>query len=83
MARINLETIKKIEKERNTVHSKVDATYTVFKDGDEKFIQVDTYGSSNREIKGKISQSIQFDRETAKYLLEIFIEEYGLRIDFK
>lgn len=83
MARINLETIQKIEKERNTIHTKVDATYTVFTDGDEKFIQIDTYGSSNREIKGKISQSIQFDRETAKYLLKLFIEEYGLLIDLK
>lgn len=83
MARINLDTIRKIEKERNTVHSKVDTTYTVFKEGEEKYIQIDTYGSSDREIQGKISQSIQFDHETAKFMLKLFVDEYGLNIELK
>lgn len=30
MARINLDTIKKLDKDRNTVHTPVTATYTVF-----------------------------------------------------
>ena len=35
MAQINLKNIKKIEKNRNTIHDKVYTTYTVFNaDGD-------------------------------------------------
>ena len=83
MARIDLDTIQKVNKERNSVHDKVPATYTVFKDGEEKYIQIDTYGSLTRQIKGKISQSIQFDHETAKYVLKLFIEEYGRLVDLK
>ena len=33
MAQINLKNIKKIEKNRNTIHDKVYTTYTVFKIG--------------------------------------------------
>ena len=83
MARIELESIRRVDKERNTVHSKVCATYSIFNEADEKYIQIDTYGSADREIPGKISQSIQFDHETAQFLLDLFIKEYGLLVELK
>lgn len=68
MAQISLDNIKKIEKNRNTIHEKVHAAYTVFEMDGEKYVQIDTYGRIDRENPEKISQSIQFDKETATFL---------------
>ena len=72
MARINLDTIRKNDKDRNTVHTPVTATYTVFDTVDgEHYVQIDTYGKNDREIPGKESQSIQFDKERTKVLVDL------------
>ncbi len=79
MARINLETIKRIEKERNSVHTPVKTTFTVFDtENGERFVQLDTYGRSDREIPEKISQSLQIDKETARFLVKLLLEEFDL-----
>ncbi len=53
MARINLDTIEKLNKDRNTVHTPVAATYTVFDTVDgEHYVQIDTYGKNDRETPG-------------------------------
>lgn len=79
MARISKENIEKIEKNRNRVHDKVACTYSVFTDEyGNKMFQIDTYGSKTRECKGKISQSIQFDKQTALELIKILTKEYNL-----
>ena len=41
MAQINLKDIQRIEKNRNIVHEKVHATYTVFQSDGEKYVQLD------------------------------------------
>lgn len=79
MAQINLSNIKKIEKQRNTIHDKVYTTYTVFESNGSKFFQIDTYGRIDRENPEKISQSIQLDRNTAKFLVNSLIEEFKLK----
>lgn len=71
MAQIALDSIKKIEKSRNTIHDKVHTTYTIFEDGGEKYVQIDTYGRLGRESPEKISQSIQINRQTAKFLVDL------------
>ena len=76
MALITKDNIKKIDKERNSVHSKVNATYTVFTSGAEKYFQIDTYGSTTREMKDKISQSIQFDKEMAKEFIKLMTDTF-------
>lgn len=78
MARLDLESIKKIEKERNSVHTKVSATYSVFEEDGKRYVQLDTYGKSDRVIPEKISQSIQFDRESAKFLVKLLMNEFDL-----
>ncbi len=78
MARINLDTIKKIEKERVSIHTKVTTTYSVFDDHGNKYVQIDTYGKSNRVIPEKISQSIQFDKDSAKFLVKLLMDEFDL-----
>lgn len=78
MARLNLDTIKKIEKERNSVHTKVTTTYSVFCEEGNKYVQIDTYGRSDRDIPEKISQSIQLDRESAKFIVKLLVNEFDL-----
>ena len=58
MAQISLESIKKIEKYRNTI--------------------LDTYGRIERENPEKISQSIQLDKETAQFLVDILCKEFDI-----
>ena len=54
------------------------ATYSTFDSYGEHYVQLDTYGRSDREQPGKISQSIQFDRETASYFVNLLKGEFGL-----
>jgi hypothetical protein len=55
-------------KDRNQVHDPVECGYLVFEHGGERYVQLDTYGSSERVIPGKVSQSIQFDAQAAAAL---------------
>ena len=78
MAQINLQDIERVDKTRNSVHEKVHASYTVFEVDGKKYVQLDTYGRAGRENPEKISQSIQFDSETANYIASILKSEFGL-----
>ena len=71
MAQIDIKTIEKLQKERNTVHEKVYATYSTFDSYGEHYVQIDTYGRSDREQPGKTSQSIQLDKEMASFLVDM------------
>ena len=79
MALITARNFSRINKERNMIHDSVEATYCTFTKGEEKYFQVDTYGSENRKIKAKISQSIQLDREMAIELVKLLQREFDLR----
>ena len=78
MAQIEWRTIKKVDKDKCAVHEKVKATYSVFEKTGQKYFQIDTYGKSDREIPGKISQSFQLDKECAKFLVERLKKEFDL-----
>ena len=75
---ITKDNIKKLDKERNSVHSKVRATYTTFTSEGKKYFQIDTYGSPTREMKDKISQSIQIDKDTAKELIKLMMNIFDI-----
>ena len=77
MAQIDVTKIEKIDKERVTIHEKVYTTYSVFDDCGKHFVQIDTYGRSDRELPGKISQSIQLDESSAKFLFDLLKKEYN------
>lgn len=78
MAHIDIKTIEKLCKDRNTIHDKVYTTYSVFDSYGKHYVQIDTYGRIGREQPGKISQSIQFDKETASYLIDLLNREFDL-----
>jgi hypothetical protein len=46
-------------------------------EGSHRIVQIDTHGSEERENRGKQSQTIQFGKESAKQLFDIFKDTYG------
>ena len=74
MSRIT--TLEKIEMDKNTKQGVVQASYCVFEKDGEKYFQIDTYGSQDREYVGQPSQKIQFDRKFAKELVSLLISEF-------
>lgn len=77
MAMVDVSQMNYEEKERNVVHDPVQATYTVFEKDGKKYFQIDTYGRPNRDIPGKISQSIQIDRKSAIHLIELLASVFS------
>jgi hypothetical protein len=53
------------------LHTDVECGYRIVGGGNETLLQLDTYGSDERQIPGKVSQSIQIDRTAAAALLQI------------
>lgn len=76
MAQLDVKRIERLQKDRNYVHDKVYTTYSVFDELGEHYVQIDTYGRSNRELPGKISQSIQLDKESAKVIFDLLKTEF-------
>ena len=73
-----IRNMKKQELERDSMHSEVDSTYTVINNDDGIFLQIDTYGSKNRVIRGKKSQSIRFSPDALKQLKSIMENEINI-----
>ena len=78
MAGIDLTQFERIDKERNKVHPEVMGTYTVFETDGKKYFQIDTFGRIDRKIPGKTSQTLQFNRKTAEYLIKLLKQEFNL-----
>jgi hypothetical protein len=50
-------------------HTETECTYSLVKDKDgTRYLQIDTYGSSERKIEGKKSQSIRFSPDAVAEL---------------
>lgn len=61
--------------ERDSAHSEVECSYDVVEDSKGcRYLQLDTYGSKERQIKGKKSQSIRLTPEGIRQLKEILIK---------
>jgi hypothetical protein len=57
-----------LHKERNQLHGVVDCGYSIFEIGGARYLQLDTFGSTERQIPGKTSQSIQLNEDSAAQL---------------
>lgn len=56
-------------KDRHTVHKSIGCAYSIFIGSDnKKYLQLDTFGTEEREIPGKVSQCLQFDEVAAAEL---------------
>ena len=71
-----VKALRKIILERDSHHSDAECTYAVVVDErGRKLLQLDTYGSPTRQIRGKKSQSIRFTPEAIKQLQAIIQSE--------
>lgn len=73
MARMALiQTIEHVTKDRQVVHKPTRCLASEFiGPGDRKYLQLDTYGSDNREFPEKVSQAMQFDEDGARQLVAL------------
>ncbi len=76
MALLLAEKLSRIEKERNSIHKPTTATYTTFISCGKHYFQIDTYGSDDRVMPEKVSQSIQLDEEAAKIIVDLLKKEF-------
>lgn len=71
--------VRELEKLSDLVdarHTDARCTYAIINDEDgRRWLQVDTYGSSSRRLKGKKSQSIRFAPEAVAQLRKIIESE--------
>lgn len=82
MARIEYDKIEKVERNAR-VHDIVKCDYSIFQDDEgNKYFQMETYGSEGRKFPDMPNQHIQFDAKTAEKLVEIFIRELGVKIQY-
>lgn len=66
--------------ERSTNHKECVCGWRVVERDGERVLQLDTYGSADRKIHGKVSQSLQFDRQHASELLRLIEKTFpGIR----
>ncbi|MDR3364077.1 MAG: methionyl-tRNA formyltransferase [Clostridiales Family XIII bacterium] len=78
MAKITADRFERIDQNNYRVQDPVDASYSTFIENGDKLFQIVTYGSSTREVKGVVSQSIRFDKAMAKQLVELLTKEFSL-----
>ncbi|PLC52828.1 hypothetical protein CR155_15565 [Pollutimonas nitritireducens] len=64
--------------DRDSKHTEAECTFDVVTDAEgHKYLQLDTYGSSSRQIRGKKSQSIRLAPEAVQQL-KVILLKYGL-----
>jgi hypothetical protein len=51
--------------------TRVKCAWKAFEAADQRILQLDTSGSDDRQIPGKVSQTLQFDRDRAAELVRI------------
>lgn len=66
--------MSKVDKERYSVHRSAECTYSVFTVDGRRYLQIDTYGSTEREMPGRLSQSMQFDSASGARLKALLDE---------
>lgn len=76
MALIGKTTNVSLNTSADQLHDEVwKATYKVFKDGGDWYLQIDTYGKANRQFADQPSQKIQIEWQKLLLLLKSSIKE--------
>src|SRR5262245_6398742 len=63
-------------KNRHTIHKPTECSHFILYDNGKKYLQLETTGSEDRQIPGKVSQSIQFSPEAIRQLKELLSKEF-------
>jgi hypothetical protein len=73
-----VEKLVRASRERHHVHGSTDCRVSVFTaDDGRRYVQLDTFGSRDRKIRGKVSQSLQFGASAARELIAILEREFS------
>jgi hypothetical protein len=54
----------------------VECRYAIFSVGKQQFVQLNTYGSPDRQDAGTVSQTLQFDEASARELRRVLDEAF-------
>ena len=78
MARVR--SISPSDQRVNAHPTEVDCEYTVVAEGGQRLLHLSTFGSDNRASSRKSSQSLQFDVDRARELIQIIDKAFpGIR----
>ncbi|MEU4036608.1 hypothetical protein [Streptomyces collinus] len=66
-----IKEFQSVSSESQRLHGPVTCGYRTFTTAGRRVLQLDTYGSTDRQIPDKISQSVQLDEAAARELLKI------------
>ncbi|CAL9539037.1 hypothetical protein [Streptomyces sp. enrichment culture] len=71
-----IEDFQRVPSDAQKVHGPVTCGYRAFTIDGRRILQLDTYGSTDRAIPNKISQSIQLDAAGARALIDIITDAF-------
>ena len=74
-----IRTFDKVSRNRYTVHGEVGCEVSAFVANGKTYLQFDTGGSRTRKLKGKTSQSIQADEDSAAAMLALLRATFKVR----
>jgi hypothetical protein len=74
----NVRQLERVALGRDGLHRDVECTYSIVVDAHgDRWLQLDTYGSKERKMPGKKSQSIRLAPEAIKQLKLILAEDFS------
>jgi hypothetical protein len=76
MARIDIKRFHENKMRNSKSQALISAEYFIVSDGKEKLLQINSFGQDDRDIPGKISQTIQLDQATLEMILKIYNREF-------
>ena len=72
-----IEDLQEVPMDRNRVHDVTETTYCVFTDDrGQNYLQINTYGSPHRKVKGVRSQTIQLGAPAIRQLRSILAKHF-------
>ncbi|WP_193044301.1 hypothetical protein [Mycolicibacterium baixiangningiae] len=73
-----IDRFEHVSSDKNALHRPVTCGWRMFNvDGGGVILQLDTYGTAERQIPNKVSQSIQLDSRAAGVLLGLIRDTFG------
>lgn len=72
-----IQKFEQVSSDKNALHRPVTCGWRFFSTEAGAILQLDTYGTVDRQIPNKVSQSIQLDRRGAQVLLGLIRDTFG------
>lgn len=72
-----IDRFEEVSSGKEVVHRPVTCGWRTFSVDGSPILQLDTYGTAERQIPNKVSQSIQLDRRAAEVLFGLIRDTFG------